>query len=184
MRAHDSKPRLRCPWGKATRADLARSCRYPFDLVRLCSRRQRPDGGVSVVNRRPSSDPAVLKMKAATAPKHQSLTTPHGTPLWANQSLRNTSATTSTVTARPAAAVACFGAANGRRCPANTPPARKAAATRHAAMIQRWVGSSIIGWPCQLSSMAMVGTETTSVRRADMATSAQPNAPWCWLLLL
>jgi hypothetical protein len=87
--------------------------------------------------RRPSSDPTALKKRAATTPRHHSPTTPTGTPSWASQSLRNMAATNSTATARLAAAVACSGAADGRRCPATTPPTRKAAATRQVAMIQR-----------------------------------------------
>ena len=54
--------------------------------------------------------------------------------------------------------------ADGRRKAPIAPPMKKAAATTQPAMIQRCVGWSIIGRPCQSSSMIMVGTEIATTR--------------------
>jgi hypothetical protein len=75
---------------------------------------------------------------------------------------------------RPVAAAYRVGA-DGRRKATKAPPPKKAAATMHPARTQRWVGWSIMGRPCQLSSIIMVGTETARTSSADPTMSAQPG---------
>jgi hypothetical protein len=70
----------------------------------------------------------------------------------------------------------CISGGGGRlRKATMAPPQKNAAATMQPAMIHKWVDSSIIGRPCQSSSMIIVGTETARTSSADPTMSAQPG---------
>jgi hypothetical protein len=117
----------------------------------------------------------MLRVTAATTPRSQRCCTATDTFSCASQSLRERPPISSTKTATTPVAAAYLVGADGLRKATMAPPQKNAAATMQPAMIHKWVDWSIIGRPCQSSSMIIVGTETARTSSADPAMSVQPG---------
>jgi hypothetical protein len=117
----------------------------------------------------------MLMVTAATTPRSQRCCTATDAFSCASQSLRERPPISSTTTATTPVAAAYRVGADGLRKATMAPPQKNAAATMQPAMIHKWVDSSIIGRPCQSSSMIIVGTETARTSSADPTMSAQPG---------